>query len=146
MALRVRSALASVAALTMRTLGYSRRILVASPQMAGQVRSDIAALSELPTLSTSDDDAGEIEWHLEREDGVREVVRHEQRMSCADFAAVRVAAAAAALASRSCPTMSAGRRSAMANSSVCYRIVAASRASFTSSSRPGVACRLRSGP
>ena len=61
--------------------------------MAGQVRNDIAALSELPTLSTSDD-AGEIEWHLEREDGVREVVRHEPRMSCGDFAAVRVAAAA----------------------------------------------------
>ena len=92
-ALRVRSALTSDAALTMRTLGHSRRILVASPQMAGQVRSDIAALSELPTLSTSDD-AGEIEWHLEREDGVREVVRHEPRMSCGDFAAVRVAAAA----------------------------------------------------
>jgi DNA-binding transcriptional LysR family regulator len=87
-ALRVRSALTSDAALTMRTLGHSRRILVASPQMAGQVRSDIAALSELPTLSTSDD-AGEIEWHLERE-----VVRHEPRMSCGDFAAVRVAAAA----------------------------------------------------
>ena len=30
----------------------------------------------------------------EREDGVREVVRHEPRMSCGDFAAVRVAAAA----------------------------------------------------
>jgi DNA-binding transcriptional LysR family regulator len=92
-ALRVRSALTSDAALTMRTLGHSRRILVASPQMAGQVRSDIAALRELPTLSTSDD-AGEIEWHLEREDGVREVVRHEPRVSCGDFAAVRVAAAA----------------------------------------------------
>ena len=93
-ALRVRSALTSDAALTMRTLGHSRRILVATPQMAGQVCSDIAALSELPTLSTSDDDAGEIEWHLEREDGVREVVRHQPRMSCGDFAAVRVAAAA----------------------------------------------------
>ena len=92
-ALRVRSALTSDAALTMRTLGHSRRILVASPQMAGHVRSDIAALSALPTLSTSDD-AGEIEWHLEREDGMRQIVRHEPRMSCGDFAAVRVAAAA----------------------------------------------------
>jgi DNA-binding transcriptional LysR family regulator len=133
-ALRVRSALTSDAALTMRTLGHSRRILVASPQMAGQVRSDIAALSELPTLSTSDD-AGEIEWHLEREDGVRQIVRHEPRMSCGDFAAVRVAAAAG-LGIALLPDHVCGE--ALGNGQLVHaRIGAASRASFTSSSRPG---------
>jgi DNA-binding transcriptional LysR family regulator len=92
-ALRVRTALTSDAALTMRTLGYSRRILVTSPQMAGRVRSDVASLADLPMLGTSDD-PGEIEWHLEHADGERQIVRQEPRMTCGDFSAVRAAAAA----------------------------------------------------
>jgi DNA-binding transcriptional LysR family regulator len=91
-ALRVRSALVGDAALTMRSLGTSTRILVASPQLASRLRSpdDIAAL---PTLATSDDDTL-VEWHLETDDGHTRVVRHEPRMGCGDFGAVRDAAVA----------------------------------------------------
>jgi hypothetical protein len=55
-ALRVRLKLDSDAALTMRTLGKSRRILLASPALANTLgdTSDIAALAALPTLSSSD--------------------------------------------------------------------------------------------
>ncbi|WP_327195787.1 LysR substrate-binding domain-containing protein [Novosphingobium capsulatum] len=61
LALRVRVALTSDAALTMRSLGTS-------------------------------DDIGEIEWHLERADGVTHRLRHQPRMTCSDFTAVRAAA------------------------------------------------------
>jgi DNA-binding transcriptional LysR family regulator len=37
---------------------------------------------------------GEIEWLLERQDGVTRRLRHEPRMTCSDFAAVRAAAIA----------------------------------------------------
>jgi DNA-binding transcriptional LysR family regulator len=86
-ALRVRTAVGSDAALTMRFLGPSTRILVASPQMASRTRG-IERLGLLPTLATSDD-PGEVEWHLEAEDGRTHVLRHEPRMSCGDLAAVR---------------------------------------------------------
>jgi DNA-binding transcriptional LysR family regulator len=56
-ALRVRTALTSDAELTMRSLGRSRRILVASPAFANGVSTDIAGLETLPTLSTNDDSA-----------------------------------------------------------------------------------------
>ena len=92
-ALRVRTALNSDAALTMRSLGRSRRILVASPAFAGRVGPDIASLAMLPTLSTNDD-SGEITWHLEGPGGAARAISHEPRMTCGDFAAVRVAAAA----------------------------------------------------
>ncbi|MBO9670733.1 MAG: LysR family transcriptional regulator [Sphingobium sp.] len=93
LALRVRVALTSDAALTMRTLGRSSRILVASPQMANRIGGDLAALSGCPTLGTSDD-VGEIEWQLERADGANHRLRHEPRMTCGDFFAVRQAAIA----------------------------------------------------
>jgi len=44
----------ATAALTMRTLGTSIRILVANPQLASQVAS-IDQLTGLPALATSDD-------------------------------------------------------------------------------------------
>lgn len=91
-ALRVRTALTSDAALTMRSLGLSRRILVTSPQLASRLDADIGALGSFPTLGTSDH-PGEIEWTLERNDGTSHVLRHEPRMTCSDFAAVRDAAA-----------------------------------------------------
>jgi DNA-binding transcriptional LysR family regulator len=91
-ALRVRTALGSDAALTMRSLGQSTRILVASPQMASRTRG-IEHLGLLPTLATSDD-PGEVEWHLEAEDGRTHVLRLEPRMSCGDLAAVREVAIA----------------------------------------------------
>jgi DNA-binding transcriptional LysR family regulator len=93
LALRVRTALTSDAALTMRTLGRSSRILVASPQMASRIGGDIARLGQHPTLGTSDE-IGEIEWHLERDGGARHCLRHEPRLACADFTAVRQAAIA----------------------------------------------------
>lgn len=66
LALRVRHELTSDASLTMRSLGRSRWIVVASPAMAAGLGTDIAALFSLPTIGTSDD-AGEITWTLERE-------------------------------------------------------------------------------
>lgn len=93
LALRVRTALTSDAALTMRTLGHSSRILVGSPQMASRIGGDIAALARHPTLSTSDA-IGEVEWHLEHEGGEVHRLRHEPRMTCGDFSALRAAAIA----------------------------------------------------
>jgi DNA-binding transcriptional LysR family regulator len=62
-------------------------------KIANRIGGDIAALATLPTLGTSDD-IGEIEWHLEREEGAIHRLRHEPRMTCADFTAVRAAAIA----------------------------------------------------
>ncbi|CAM5773239.1 LysR family transcriptional regulator [Labrys miyagiensis] len=90
LALRVRGSLTSDAALTMRSLGVSTRILVASPGLAGQVGS-IEQLASLPALATNDA-ADDIEWHLETEDGRKHVVRVEPRMGCEDMASVRNAA------------------------------------------------------
>ncbi len=90
LALRVRAALTSDAALTMRTLGLSTRILVAAPRLASQM-ADVAQLAALPTLATSDD-ADDLEWQLESEDGGTRAVRIMPRMGCADMMAVRQAA------------------------------------------------------
>ena len=90
LALRVRGSLTSDAALTMRSLGMSTRILVASPQLARVVAS-VEQLSSLPALAT-DDAADSLEWHLEAEDGGKHVVRVEPRMGCEDMASVREAA------------------------------------------------------
>jgi DNA-binding transcriptional LysR family regulator len=92
-ALRVRSTFASDAALTMRSLGQSTRILVASPQLASGFGGDIEHLARQPTLATSDE-AGEVEWWLETDDGRSHVLRHEPRMGSGDFSAVRAAAMA----------------------------------------------------
>lgn len=89
-ALRVRTSLDGDASLTMRSLGNSIRILVASPQIAGRI-ADIEALAREPTLSTTDDQ-GEVNWFLETDDGRTHTLRHEPRMGCADFTAVRAAA------------------------------------------------------
>jgi DNA-binding transcriptional LysR family regulator len=91
--LRVRTALTSDAALTMRSLGRSIRTLVASPQLASELGGDIEGLARHPTLATSDE-AGEVEWWLETDDGRTHVFRHEPRMGSGDFSAVRSAAIA----------------------------------------------------
>ncbi len=91
-ALRVRTALEGDASLTMRSLGNSIRILVATPQLASRIGS-INDLANHPTLSTTDDQS-EVNWLLETDDGQRQTVRHEPRIGCADFAAVRTAALA----------------------------------------------------
>ncbi len=90
LALRVRGGLTSDAALTMRSLGTSTRILVASPQVASQIGS-IEALAAFPALATNDV-ADDIEWHLELEDGRKHVARVQPRLGCEDMAAVRDAA------------------------------------------------------
>ncbi|MFK0331911.1 LysR family transcriptional regulator [Rhizobium sp. NPDC090275] len=91
-ALRVRTSLDGDASLTMRSLGNSIRILVASPQLASRIGS-ITDLANHPTLSTTDDQ-GEVSWLLETDDGQTHTVRHEPRIGCADFTAVRTAALA----------------------------------------------------
>ena len=90
LALRVRASLTSDAALTMRSLGTSIRILVASPQLASQVASieQLANWPSWPQTMRSDD----LEWHLEAEDGRKHVVRVQPRMGCEDMATVRDAA------------------------------------------------------
>lgn len=91
-ALRVRTSLDGDASLTMRSLGNSVRILVASPQIASRI-ADVEGLGSIPTLATSDDQ-GDVDWYLEREDGQTHVLRHAPRMGCSDFSAVRAAAVA----------------------------------------------------
>ncbi|MDR6817611.1 DNA-binding transcriptional LysR family regulator [Neorhizobium sp. 2083] len=91
-ALRVRTSLDGDASLTMRSLGNSVRILVASPQLANRIRI-VDDLATQPTLSTTDDQ-GEVNWFLETDDGRTHTLRHEPRIGCADFSAVRAAALA----------------------------------------------------
>lgn len=93
-ALRVRTALTTDAALTMRTLGRSQRILVAGSRMAERCAGlDIGQLATLPTLSPTDQ-PGEIVWYLVGPDGATRAITHEPRMTCGDFLALRDAAAA----------------------------------------------------
>ncbi|MGO7017117.1 LysR family transcriptional regulator [Rhizobium johnstonii] len=90
LALRVRSSLASDAGLTMRSLGVSTRILVASPQLASTIASteQLATMATLATTDTSDDQ----EWHLEADDGRKQIIRVQPRLGCEDMATVREAA------------------------------------------------------
>jgi DNA-binding transcriptional LysR family regulator len=90
LALRVRPALTSDAALTMRSLGRSTRILVACPELADQIKQ-VEQLANLPTLAT-DDAADDLEWHLETEDGRKRAIRTVPRIGCTDMAVVRNAA------------------------------------------------------
>lgn len=93
-ALRVRVRLDTDATLIMRTLARSRRILLASPALANKILSDdIAALSTVPTLSSSDQ-GGEVTWELEGPEAQRYSHLHTARFSCGDFSAVRDAAIA----------------------------------------------------
>jgi DNA-binding transcriptional LysR family regulator len=91
-ALRVRTSLDSDASLTMRSLGKSIRILVASPQLASRI-GNITDLEKHPSLATSDE-AGDVTWELETDDGQAHVLHHTPRIGCSDFAAVRAAAMA----------------------------------------------------
>jgi DNA-binding transcriptional LysR family regulator len=93
-AIRVRATLETDAALTMRSLGRSTRILVAAPALATSCAGgDVAALSDLPTLATTDQ-MGEITWVFSGPDGAQHTVRHEPRLTCVDFLALRDAAVA----------------------------------------------------
>jgi len=90
LALRVRASLTSDAALTMRSLGKSTRVVVASPQLANRIET-IEQLAQVPALATSDS-ADDLEWHLETEAGRTHVLRVEPRLGCEDMASVRNAA------------------------------------------------------
>ncbi len=94
-AIRVRTIVDADAALTRRTLAKSRRLLVGSPALANKIGilTDPAQLPALPTLSTSDQ-AGEDIWQLIGPDGAIHTVRHEPRLACGDFMALREAAEA----------------------------------------------------
>jgi DNA-binding transcriptional LysR family regulator len=93
-AIRVRTRLETYAALTMRSLGRSTRILVVAPALAASCAGgDVATLSDLPTLATTDQ-MGEITWAFSGPDGAQRTVRHEPRLTCVDFLALRDAAVA----------------------------------------------------
>lgn len=93
-AVRVRLTLDTDAALTMRTLGRSARVLVAGPRLAARCAGQpITALADLPTLSSTEQ-MGELEWELVDAAGEAKLVRHVPRMTCGDFGALREAAAA----------------------------------------------------
>ncbi|AKJ04792.1 DNA-binding transcriptional LysR family regulator [Archangium gephyra] len=94
-ALRVRTTLDSDAALILRTLGRSRRILVAGATLVprlGDIR-DVARLASWPTLSASEE-AGQDVWELVGPEERTVSVRHEPRLMCGDFGALREAALA----------------------------------------------------
>jgi DNA-binding transcriptional LysR family regulator len=93
-AIRVRAKLDTDASLIVRTLGHSSRILVAAPTVASLCTSgEIAALSDMPTLATTDQ-MGEIAWEFTGADGISRSVRSEPRMTCVDYASLRDAAVA----------------------------------------------------
>jgi DNA-binding transcriptional LysR family regulator len=94
-ALRVRTTLGDDASLTMRSLGTSRRILVASPAIAAAIAPDapVSSLAVLPTLSTSSL-AGKETWHLLGPDGETYALRHKPRLSSANMVTLREASVA----------------------------------------------------
>jgi DNA-binding transcriptional LysR family regulator len=93
-ALRVRTSLETDAELTMRNLTRSRRILVASPKLANQVTgSGIELLRMLPTLSSTSE-RGEVTWNLVGPDSALFDFRHQPRLRCEEFGALRAAASA----------------------------------------------------
>jgi DNA-binding transcriptional LysR family regulator len=92
LAIRVRTKLDSSTMLKMRSLGISRKILVASPNLVAAEGSDVACIANLSTLSTNEE-PGEAEWALIGPGGLVRKIRHEPRVRCGDFAAIRDAAA-----------------------------------------------------
>lgn len=93
-AIRVRLALDTDAALTLRTLGRSTRVLVAAPTVAVRCAGwPLDRLAELPTLSPTDQ-IGELAWELLDGAGQARLIKHTPRLTCGDFGALRDAAAA----------------------------------------------------
>ncbi|MBB2198711.1 LysR family transcriptional regulator [Gluconacetobacter sp. 1c LMG 22058] len=91
-ALRVRLALTSDAALTMRSLGHSVRIMVAHPRIAMHVAA-LADLATAPLLTTSDE-AVDCIWPLVNAQGETYEVRRTPRLGSHDMVAMREAAIA----------------------------------------------------
>ena len=90
-AIRVRTKLDDSAALTVRMLGISRKILVASPDYASGLGGSIDDIAAATTLGTSEE-AGENEWSLVAKEGATRRIKHEPRLRSGDFVVVRQAA------------------------------------------------------
>ena len=94
-ALRVRAALDTDPNLTLRKLGTSRMLLMASPGFAAanRERLTIERLAELPTLTPFEGVHGR-SWELQGPDGRVAAVAHEPRLASPDFEVLRAAAVA----------------------------------------------------
>jgi DNA-binding transcriptional LysR family regulator len=92
LAIRVRAKLDNSTTLRMRSLGISRKILVANRHLASTVDCDVSQLAKLPTLSTNEEPR-ETEWTLIDHDGRTRKIKHDPRMRCGDFPTIRDAAA-----------------------------------------------------
>lgn len=94
-ALRVRTNLDADPGLTLRRLGTSRMLLMASPAFAAENgdRLTIGRLAELPTL-TPFDGLHRGRWRLVGPDGRIADIAHEPRLASADFEVLRAAAVA----------------------------------------------------
>lgn len=93
-ALRVRTVLDADAALTMRSLTRSRRILMASPALAHRLGNptDIASLPGLPTVAGGEN--GDNSWVLVGPGDRSITIEHKPRLACSDFPGQRAAAIA----------------------------------------------------
>jgi DNA-binding transcriptional LysR family regulator len=87
LALRVRLTLTSDAALTMRTLGRSVRVLVAHPRVAARIKN----LHDLGTASllTTSDEAADCIWPLMNAHGETHEIRQMPRFGSQDMSMVR---------------------------------------------------------
>jgi DNA-binding transcriptional LysR family regulator len=94
-ALRVRFSLDGDASLTMRALGASRRILVATPLIAAQIEgeTDPECLRHLPCLAFGADDTPDV-WRLVAADEIERVVHIIPRLTCGELSVLRAAAVA----------------------------------------------------
>lgn len=83
-ALRIRSRLDTDPNLIMRTLGRSRLVLVASPELLRDLDDAITLerLTELPTLSM-DEEGDKVTWELVGPDGETRSLPHRPRLLCA---------------------------------------------------------------
>lgn len=89
----MRTQLDSDSGLTVRTLGRSRRVLLASPGLAGALSAagDVAEVVGLPTLTTNENATHET-WVLQGPDGATRSLRHEPRLASSNFTLLREAA------------------------------------------------------
>ena len=94
-ALRARSRLDADPTLIMRTLGRSRRLLVATPAFAAAHEDALTVerLGTLPTLAAGERVDGEV-WRIVTQDGRTAEIRHRPRLACVDFDMLRAAALA----------------------------------------------------
>ncbi|WP_170181763.1 LysR family transcriptional regulator [Phreatobacter stygius] len=92
-ALRVRTRLDTDPNLTMRILGQSRQVLVASPDFIARHGGHIGVetLGLVPTLSSTEQFVQDT-WHLTDPDGRKVEVAHEPRLSGSSFAMLKQAA------------------------------------------------------